>query len=54
MAPEAFEDCIKTPGSEKVTKTLAKGHYVHGCRKPGSKDWVWGEVKTKQKTALTG
>ena len=45
--PKAFEDCIKTAGSKKFTKSLGGGKYVHGCRLPGSKDAVWGEVHEK-------
>lgn len=47
--PEAFLKCVNTPGSKKFTKTLPKGKYVVGCRLPGSKKAVWGEVKTKVK-----
>jgi len=34
-----------------VTKTLPDNKYIHGCSTNG-KDWVWGEVKTKQGTGL--
>ena len=43
--PEAFTKCINTPGSKKVTKSLPGGHYVHGCKLPGSDKFVWGERK---------
>lgn len=46
--PKAFEDCIKTPGSKKFTKSLPGNKYVHGCKLPGAKDAVWGEVKEKK------
>ena len=46
--PAAFDRCIKTKGSQKFTKSLSGGKYVHGCRLPSSKKAVWGEVKTKQ------
>ena len=45
--PADFDRCIKTPGSQKVTKSLPEGQYVHGCRLPNSKEWIWGEVKHK-------
>ena len=45
--PADFEACIKTPGSKKFTKSLAGGKYIHGCRLPGSKEAVWGEVHEK-------
>lgn len=45
MSPIAFDRCIKTPGSKKFTKSLPDGKYVHGCRMPGSKEAIWGEVK---------
>ena len=44
--PERFEQCIATKGSEKVTKSLPDGKYVHGCKFPDGK-WVWGEVHEK-------
>ena len=47
MSPQKFEDCIATKGSKKFTKSLGDGKYVHGCRLPGSKDAVWGEVHEK-------
>jgi len=47
MSPQKFDACIKTPGSKKFTKSLNGGKYVHGCRLPGSKDAIWGEVKEK-------
>ena len=43
--PEAFTKCINTPGSKKVTKSLPGGHYVHGCKLPGSDKFIWGERK---------
>jgi len=46
--PEKFNRCINTPGSKKVTKSLSDGKYVHGCKFPGSNEWVWGEVKEKK------
>ena len=46
--PEDFEKCVKTPGSKKFTAELGDGKYVHGCRLPGSKDAVWGEVHEKK------
>ena len=46
--PADYEKCINTPGSKKFTKSLPEGRYVHGCRLPGSKEAVWGEVKQKQ------
>jgi len=46
--PADFDRCIKTPGSQKVTKSLPEGQYVHGCRLPNSKEWIWGEVKKKE------
>lgn len=46
--PKDFEQCIRTPGSKKFTKSLPDGKYVHGCRLPGSKDAVWGEVHEKK------
>lgn len=49
--PADFDRCVKTPGSKKFTKTLSDGKYVHGCRLPGSKHAVWGEVKEKKSTA---
>jgi len=48
--PEAFEKCVKTKGSKKFTKLLSDGKYVHGCRLPGSKEAVWGEIHTKKKS----
>jgi len=45
--PEAFDRCIATPGSKKVTKALPDGKYVHGCKFPNGK-WVWGEVKQRK------
>lgn len=47
--PEDYLKCVQTKGSKKFTKSLPGGKYVHGCRKPGSKKAVWGEVHTKQK-----
>lgn len=47
--PQAFENCIATKGSQKVTKSLPDGKYVHGCRLPGSNKWIWGEVKKAKK-----
>uniref|UniRef100_A0A6M3IEZ5 Uncharacterized protein n=1 Tax=viral metagenome TaxID=1070528 RepID=A0A6M3IEZ5_9ZZZZ len=49
--PAVFERCIKTSGSKKFTKTLPDGKYVHGCRLPGSKKAVWGEIKEKKSKA---
>lgn len=46
--PAEFIECVNTPGSKKFTRKLPGGKYVHGCRKPGSKKAVWGEVKEKQ------
>ena len=51
--PEAFLKCIATKGSQKFTKSLPKGKYVHGCKLPGSKDAVWGEIKTKKSARLS-
>jgi len=47
--PAAFDKCIDTPGSKKFTKSLPGNKYIHGCRLPGSKEAVWGEIKTKKK-----
>ena len=52
MSPQAFDDCIKTPGSRKFTKSLEGGRYVHGCKLPGSDKAVWGEVKRKAGSRL--
>ncbi len=49
--PEAFDRCLKVPGSKKFTKKLEGGKYVHGCRMPGSKKAIWGEVKESKGTA---
>lgn len=46
--PKEFDECIKTKGSKKFTKLLPGGKYVHGCKKPGSKKAVWGEIKQKK------
>ena len=46
--PADYEKCINTPGSTKFTKSLPDGKYIHGCRMPGSKEAVWGEIKVKQ------
>lgn len=46
--PKIFEDCINTKGSQKVTKSLSGNKYIHGCKKPGSDKWVWGEVKERK------
>jgi hypothetical protein len=46
--PAEFDKCINTPGSEKFTKKLPDGQYVHGCKMPGSKKAVWGEVKKRE------
>jgi len=51
--PKAFLDYIKTSGSKKFTKRLPDGYYVHGCKKPGSKEAVWGERKKAKKTIAT-
>lgn len=50
--PEAYMKCVNTPGSKKFTKSLPGGHYVHGCRLPGSDKAVWGERK-KSKSGST-
>ena len=47
MSPQDYEDCVKTPGSKKFTKSLPGGKYVHGCKLPGSNKAVWGEVHEK-------
>lgn len=49
--PENYERCIKTPGSKKFTKTLSDGRYIHGCKLPGSKNAIWGEIKERKDTA---
>ena len=49
--PAAFEKCIATKGSTKFTKKLPEGKYIHGCRLPGSRKAVWGEIKTAQESA---
>ena len=46
--PKAFEDCINTSGSKKFTKSLPGNKYIHGCKMPGAKEAVWGEVKEKK------
>ena len=46
--PADYERCIATKGSKKFTASLPDGKYVHGCRLPGSKDAVWGEVHEKK------
>jgi hypothetical protein len=53
--PKEFDDCINTPGSKKVTKSLPDGYYVHGCKLPGSDKMIWGERKKRKtgKTAMT-
>ncbi len=51
MSPVAFEKCIATKGSKKFTKKLEGGKYIHGCRMPGSKKAIWGEVKEAKGTA---
>ena len=43
--PEAFMRCVRTKGRKMVTKKLGKGKYVRGCKLPGSKEVIWGEVK---------
>lgn len=43
--PEDYLRCVRTPGSKKFTKSLPGGHYVRGCRLPGSDKAVWGERK---------
>ena len=48
MSPKAYDECVAAKGSKKFTKSLPDGKYVRGCRLPGSKKAVWGEVKTKQ------
>ena len=50
MSPQAFNRCIKTPGSKKFTKELKDGKYIHGCKMPGSKTAIWGEVKESKGT----
>ena len=47
--PAEFEKCIAAKGSKKFTKVLPNGRYIHGCRMPGSKKAVWGEVKIKER-----
>lgn len=49
LMPQVFEECVATKGSKKFTKSLPGGKYVHGCKRPGAKKAVWGEVHTKQK-----
>ncbi|MHA1420272.1 MAG: hypothetical protein ACTSPO_15260 [Candidatus Heimdallarchaeaceae archaeon] len=47
--PAKFLKCVATKGSKKFTKSLPDNKYVHGCKLPGSKKAVWGEIKTKQR-----
>ena len=47
--PEAFNNCVNTPGSKMFTKRLPEGHYVHGCKLPGSDKAIWGERKKVKK-----
>jgi len=51
--PAAFEKCIDAKGTRKVTKSLPKGQYVHGCSYNGKK-WYWGEVKKKKTGLMAG
>lgn len=50
--PEAFLKCMSMPGSKKVTKSLSGGHYIRGCKPPGSNKFIWGERK-KSKSGST-
>jgi len=45
IMPEDYLRCVRTPGSKKFTKSLPGGHYVRGCKLPGSDTAVWGERK---------
>jgi len=37
-----------------VTKTISDDKYVHGCSSDGGKNWVWGEVKSKETGLMAG
>jgi hypothetical protein len=49
MAPEAFDNCVKSGGKVR-TKDLGKGKYIHICIPKGGGSSIAGEVKTKQMT----